>query len=245
VRYEPIYSTCAVRRTRGQPKAREFPASSYIPPRYDSARAESSSPEPEAGLESSRRIETTALLETAGTDDTLALDRLVPLVYDELRVLAHWQLASERPDHTLRTTALVHEAYVRLVDDTRVTRLGRSYFFGAAARAMRRVLIEHARKQRTLKRGGEVQRVPLDGAEVAVDRFADELIDLDRAMNELANVNPRYARVVECRFFGGLGVEETAEVLGVSARTVKNDWSFARAWLYDVLEGDQRPPSSP
>jgi RNA polymerase sigma factor (TIGR02999 family) len=183
------------------------------------------------------------LLEAAGPAGAPVLDRLLPLVYEELRALAHRQLAGERPDHTLRTTALVHEAYVRLVDDTRVTRQGRAYFFGAAARAMRQVLVDHARRHRSLKRGGNAQRIPLDAHEIAVDRLADELIDLDAALEQLAQLNPRHARVVECRFFAGLEVEETAEALGISPRTVMYDWKLARAWLYDALaSARQREP---
>jgi RNA polymerase sigma factor (sigma-70 family) len=149
-----------------------------------------------------------------GESDPDALDRLLPLVYDEIHAMAHRQLAGERSGHTLSTTALVHEAYFRLVDDTRVTRKGRAYFFAAAARAMRQVRV---------------------AAEIAVARFADELIDLNRALNELERLNARHARVVECRFFAGLDVAETAEMLGVSPRTVKYDWALARAWLYDRL----------
>lgn len=206
------------------------------------------------------RDRTTALLEHADpTDPGPALDRLLPLVYEELRVMAHRRLAGERPGHTLNTTALVHEAYVRLVDDTRVTRKGRAYFFGAAARAMRHVLVDHARRHRAAKRGGGADRVtlesghgairadrfPLDAAAMRVGRLVDELIDLDRALDGLAELNPRHARVVECRFFGGLGVAETAEALGVSPRTVKYDWALARAWLKEALVGSDRPAPEP
>jgi RNA polymerase sigma factor (TIGR02999 family) len=179
-----------------------------------------------------------ALLEPGAEVDSERLDALLPLVYDELRGLAHRQLESERTGHTLSTTALVHEAYVRLVDDTRVTRKGRAYFFAAAARAMRHVLVDHARRRRTVKRGDGASHVSLDQTEIAVDRFADELLDLDRALNKLAKLNPRHARVVECRFFGGLEVKETAEALGVSPRTVKYDWALARAWLHEALRGE-------
>jgi RNA polymerase sigma factor (TIGR02999 family) len=180
------------------------------------------------------------LLETADKAIPGNLDRLFPLVYDELRVLAHRQLGSERPDHTLRTTALVHEAYLRLVDDTRATRKGRAYFFAAAARAMRQILVDHARRRNAAKRGGGAENLSLDHGDIAVDRFAHELIDLDRALHELAKLNPRHAQVVECRFFGGLDVDETAEALGVSARTVKYDWALARAWLYGALGGESQ-----
>ena len=194
-------------------------------------------------MEPSARDRTMALLETEEVGDPPRLDALLPLVYDELRGLAHRQLAGEQAGHTLDTTALVHEAYVRLVDDTRVTRKGRAYFFGAAARAMRQVLVDHARRHTAKKRGGAARPVSLDAANLAVDELADELLDLDRALEELAGRNPRHARVVECRYFGGLSVEETAEALDVSPRTVKYDWALARAWLHDALRGDADPVS--
>lgn len=196
-------------------------------------------------MDGSAKARTTALLENPDPRDQVAIDQVLPYVYDELRSLAHRQLAGERAGHTLDTTGLVHEAYVRLVDDTRVTRKGRAYFFGAAARAMRQVLVDHARRRKAEKRGGDAERVTFEperigdaGGRVDLDRMAEELIDLDRALDELARMNPRHARVVECRFFGGMEVEETAEALGVSPRTVKYDWALARAWLHDALAGD-------
>lgn len=193
-------------------------------------------------LEGSTRSDTTALLLAADSDGgTDRLDRLLPVIYDELRALAHRQLAREQPGHTLHTTALVHEAYLRLVDQTRVTERGRAYFFGAAAQAMRRVLIEHARKRRAVKRGGGEPAMPLDEHQIAVDTFATHLIDLDDALDRLAQLNPRQARVVECRFFGGLKTDEIATAMGVSPRTVRNDWTLARAWLYRSLYGDEPP----
>ena len=129
----------------------------------------------------------------------------------------------------------MHEAYIRLVDGARVGPQGRAYFFGAAARAMRQVLVDHARRRRADKRGGGRQDLTLEEDSGSVDAFAAELIDLDRALVELARLNPRHARVVECRFFGGLDVDETAAVLDVSPRTVKSDWAFARAWLKRAL----------
>lgn len=205
-------------------------------------------------MEASARARATALLEGSDPGSQGELNHLLPLVYDELRALAHRQLVGEQAGHTLNTTALVHEAYFRLVDDTRVTRRGRSYFFGAAARAMRQVLVDHARRRLAEKRGGDVERVTLDedrlgaaAGRVDVDRLAEELIDLDRALSDLAQMNPRHARVVECRFFGGMEVEETAEALGVSPRTVKYDWALARAWLRGALAGgspDDRDASS-
>lgn len=200
-------------------------------------------------MEASARARATSVLQTADPADPGGLDVLLPLVYEELRSLAHRQLLGERRGHTLGTTALVHETYVRLIDDTRVTRKGRAYFFAAAARAMRHVLVDHARQRLAAKRGGGAERVSLDvdrleaAGDVDVERLADELIDLDRALDDLALMNPRHARVVECRFFGGMDVEETAEALGVSARTVKYDWALARAWLHEALSGAPERPA--
>jgi len=180
-------------------------------------------------------MDVTSLLETADPDEAATVERLVPLLYDELRSLAHQQLARERRDHTLQTTALVHEAYLKLAGRARVTEQGRTYFFAAAARAMRQVLVDYARRRRADKRGGGSPLVTLEEPASPMDGFAAEVLDLDRALAELARMNPRHARIVECRFFGGLSVDETAAALGVSARTVKADWALARAWLYDVL----------
>ncbi len=184
------------------------------------------------------RSEVSTVLATADAAGASTLERLVPLIYDQLREMARRQLAHERRDLTLQTTALVHEAYLKLVDDARVTRRGRAYFFAAAARAMRQVLVDHARRRRAVKRGAGAEAVTLDEEQLAVDEFAAEVLDLDRALEQLARLNPRHARVVECRFFAGLSVEETADALDVSARTVKADWALARAWLYETLRGD-------
>lgn len=186
---------------------------------------------------SQRRAEVTSLLSSSGDVEPAAVDRLVPLLYEELCELAHRQLARERPGHTLQTSALVHEAYLKLSDDSEVARRGRSYFFAAAARAMRQVLVDHARRKRADKRGGGADFVTLDDQVGQADAFTSELLDLDEALVALAEHNPRHARVVECRFFGGMSVEDTAQALGVSPRTVKNDWALARAWLYDALRG--------
>ena len=194
------------------------------------------------------RTHTTALLERLDSGEPPTLDQVVPLIFDELRDLAHGLLAGEHPNVTLQTTALVHEAYLRLVDDDRVTGRGRAYFFAAAARAMRQILIDAARRRGALKRGGDAPVAALDddapfasldddGARV--DAYASELLDLNRALDELELRNPRQMQVVECRFFGGLSVEETAAALGVSPRTVKGDWALARAWLYRVLRGEE------
>jgi RNA polymerase sigma factor (TIGR02999 family) len=181
----------------------------------------------------------TGLVRTADAGQPTSLEELVALVYDELKVLARRGLAREAPGHTLQTTALVHEAYLKLVDASAVGERGRAYFFGAASRAMRQVLVDHARRRRASKRGHGVTPEDLDDVELGVDDFTSELLDLDRALERLAELNPRQARVVECRYFGGLSVEETAAALDVSPRTVKYDWALARAWLFDALENRQ------
>lgn len=180
----------------------------------------------------------------AGEPD--AMDRLVPLVYDDLARIAHRQLGLEGAGHTLSTTALVHEAYLRLVDQTRAQWADRAQFFGVAAHAMRRVLVDHARRHRALRRGGAQKRVvsleALDGddaASLAADERADVLLALDEALERLERLDPRQAKVVECRFFGGLTEEETAEALGVTARTIARDWVKARGWLYEELRDDR------
>lgn len=163
------------------------------------------------------------------------VDRLVPVVYEELRALAHRQLTLERGGHSLQTTALVHEAYLRLTGRGDVAARGRSYFFAAAARAMRQVLIDHARRRTAAKRGGGAPAADLDEATNAADDYAERLLGLDQALAALEAHAPRQVRVIECRFFGGLSVDETAAALNVSARTVKSDWALARAWLFNAL----------
>ena len=185
--------------------------------------------------ESSLRARTTELIATAGDGDAIALDQLFPRVYDELRALARSRLASEQHHDSLQTTALVHEAYLKLVDDTRVTERGRAYFFAAASRAMRQILVDRARRRLAVKRGDGAELVSLDENQAAVDAYAVELVELDDALTRLAERSPRHARVVELRYFAGLSVERTAEVLGVSPRTVKSDWAMARAWLFSEL----------
>jgi RNA polymerase sigma factor (TIGR02999 family) len=168
--------------------------------------------------------------------DRSALDKLTPIVYDELHRLARRHMRRERPGHSLQTTALVNEAYMRLVDYSHMQWQNRAHFFAVSAQLMRRILVEHARRH-NLKRGGGVQHVSLeDTALVGGDRAAD-LVALDDAMNELGRLDPRKVQVVEMRFFGGLSVEETAEVLKVSPVTVRRDWRTARAWLYRELSG--------
>lgn len=193
-------------------------------------------PRSNGDTDSSPRSRTTTLLKTAEFGDSTTLDGLVSLVYDELHQMAHWQLAREHRNVTLQTTALVHEAYLQLVDDSRVTRRGRAYFFAATARAMRQVLVDAARRRGAAKRGGGAPLMSVEWESERVDAYATEIIDLDRALEDLGRRNPRHAQVVECRFFGGMSVEETAVALDVSARTIKADWALARAWLYRVLD---------
>lgn len=163
-----------------------------------------------------------------------ALDRLLPLVYDELRAVASRHLQGERPDHTLQATALVHEAFLRLVDQREVTWQNRAHFFGVAAQLMRRILVDYARKANAAKRGGG-KLVPLEeGMEIPVDEPSD-LLRIDEALDTLAQMDPRQARVVELRFFSGLTVEETAEAMGISPATVKREWAAAKAWLEHEL----------
>lgn len=181
--------------------------------------------------------EITALLHEVRSGDGDAMARLLPLVYDDLRRIAHRQLSGERDGHTVSTTALVHEAYLRLVDRHQAEWQDRAHFFGVAAQAMRRVLVDYARQHRAAKRGGAREQVPLDDALLVVEQRADVLIDLDEALTRLAMLDARQARVVECRFFGGLTEDETAEVLGVTARTVRRDWIKAKGWLHLEITG--------
>ena len=173
------------------------------------------------------------------------LDQLLPLVYDELRLMARRQLASERENHTLSATALVHEAYLKLVDQTWSSAEGRAYFFGAASRAMRQILVDQARRRMRAKRGGKQQAIPIEEHHLVVDGFDADLLEVDNALRELEGLEPRAVQVIECRFFGGLSVEETAETLRVSVRTVKRDWILAKAWLYRRLgvENDETASS--
>ena len=173
----------------------------------------------------------THLLNEWSDGDRQALDKLTPLVYEELRHQAARYLRRERPGHTLQTTALIHEAYLRLIDAKDVHWQSRAHFFAIAANLMRRILVEHARRRDADKRGGSHVRVQLDEAlAVAVESDVD-LLAIDEALDRLAAIDPQQARVVELRFFSGLSVEETAAALGVSPKTVKRDWSVARAWL--------------
>lgn len=177
----------------------------------------------------------THLLTELSSGNRSAMDMLLPIIYDELRALAARYLRRERPGHTLQPTALINEAYLRLVDQTRVNWQNRAHFLGVAAQIMRRILIDHARAQNAEKRGHEFQKVPLDEeVDRAVERGA-ELIALDDALNELARFDEQKSRIVELRYFGGLTIEETAEVLGVTPITIKRHWRITKAWLYGRL----------
>ena len=179
--------------------------------------------------------EVTALLLAWSQGDPSALEKLTPLVYQELHRLARGYMGREHAGHTLQTTALVHEAYLRLIDSSRVRWQNRAHFFAVAAQLMRRILVDFARSRHQLKRGGEAPRVSLSEAfEVAGEKDAD-LVALDDALQNLASVDQRKSRVVELRFFGGLSVEETAEVLQVSPDTVMRDWRLAKLWLLREL----------
>ena len=175
--------------------------------------------------------EVTQLLVAWGEGDQTALDKLMPLVYDELHRLAHRYMAQERPEHTLQTSALVNEAYVRLIDQKNVHWQNRAQFFGIAATSMRRILVGYARRRKRSKRGAGAVQISLDEAAILSDERAAEMIALDEALENLAAVDQRKSQVVELRFFGGLSIDETAEVLKVSPGTVMRDWTLAKAWL--------------
>jgi RNA polymerase sigma factor (TIGR02999 family) len=177
----------------------------------------------------------TRLLLAWGRGDEGARDALVPIVYDELRNRARRLLRRERAGHSLPPTAVVHEAYVRLVDQSKVAFLDRVHFFAVASRVMRHVLVDHARRRRAGRRGGPAMAVPLDEATLAAVRRPADLVELDAALDELAKEHPRCAAVVEMRYFGGLTLEEAGVALGASLATVKRDWALARAWLHRRL----------
>lgn len=168
--------------------------------------------------------------------DTEAVDRVMPLVYEALHELASGYLRRERPDHTLQPTALVNEAYMKLVDQTRANWRSRGHFLAIAATAMRRILVDHARGKSRQKRAGEGRRVALTEGAVLDDRDRMDLVALDEALNRLAEVDQRKVRVIEMRFFGELSVKQTAEILDVSSATVKRDWAFARLWLMREMD---------
>lgn len=180
----------------------------------------------------------TELLASYGRGDKESLDQLMPIVYEELRRQAARYLRREQAGHTLQTTALIHEAYVRLVDQRNMQWQNRAHFFGIAAQMMRRILVDHARSKKRAKRGGSEVRVSLDEATVAVKGQDLDVVALDEALQRLAEIDEQQSKVVELRFFSGLSVEETAEVMGISKSTVKRDWSMAKAWLHRELSSD-------
>lgn len=189
----------------------------------------------------SSKTSVTDLLIRARTGDSSALADVFPLIYEELRTIAERQLWNERDGHTLSPTALVHEAYMRLIDYNRVEWTGRAHFLRVAATAMRRILVDHARGQRSLKRGGSLRRVSIDAIQLGAEEQVDLLIAVDGALEKLKLHDERQAQVVECRFFGGMTEEETAEALGVGLRTVKRDWAKAKTWLYWEISGNEAP----
>jgi RNA polymerase sigma factor (TIGR02999 family) len=177
----------------------------------------------------------TRVLQEVGAGRAQASEQLLPLVYEELLVIARQRLRDERAHHTLNATALVHEAYMRLVGDAAAGWENRAHFFGAAARAMRQVLIDYARKRGRAKRGGDQARIPLNVVDLAVEAPVEDVLAVDRAVEKLAAKDPRMAEVVQLRFYAGLSVEETAAALGMSERTVRREWSLARAWMMREL----------
>jgi len=187
-------------------------------------------------LQRGTSTQVTELLGRWRAGDREALDSLMPLVYQELRRIAQHYLSNERPDHTLQSTALVHEAYVRLTQQDLPQWQNRAHFFAVAAQLMRQILVDYARSHRASKRGGNVYKLALDEAEEQPQAFDVDIVALDDALKSLAEMDGQQSRVVELKFFGGLSIEDTAEVLGISASTVKRDWITARAWLYRELD---------
>ena len=181
----------------------------------------------------------TRILHRAGAGDCAAIDELLPLVYEQLRRDAQHRMAGERADHTLDATALVHEAYLRLVGDRRLPWQNRAHFYAAAAEAMRRILLDHAKARGREKRGGGRKRVPVSVADIADSWNLEETLSLDEALRRLMDRDPNIGRVVQLRFFTGLSIDDTAEALGVSAATVKRRWEFGRTWLYRELRRDE------
>ncbi|MBS1794882.1 MAG: sigma-70 family RNA polymerase sigma factor [Acidobacteria bacterium] len=182
------------------------------------------------------RVQITQLLKEWGEGDPRALDELMPLVYDELRRQASRYLKKERPGHTLQTTALIHEAYIKMLGVNAIEWQNRSHFFAIASTAMRRILVDHARERKREKRGGALENLPLDEAlPISSKERNVDLLALDEALDRLARLDPRQAKVVELRYFSGLSIDETAEILGVSNATVRLDWNLAKAWLKNEL----------
>jgi RNA polymerase sigma factor (TIGR02999 family) len=181
----------------------------------------------------------TQLLADWSGGDSDALDRLIPLVQPELHRLAHHYMSREAIGHTLQTTALLNEAYLQLVDDPKRSWQNRTHFVAAAAQLMRRIMVDHARERRALKRGGGALKVSLDDAALVTERRSEELLALDEALQELAALDPRKSQIVELRYFGGMTIEETATFLKMSHRSVEREWTMAKAWLYRALSGSE------
>ncbi len=181
---------------------------------------------------------TTRILQDLSAGDQRAADKLLPLVYDELRRLAAVYFSRERTDHTLQPTALVHEAYLRLIDQRETEWQNRAHFFGVAANMMRRILIDHARAHASEKHGGNRTRITLDKSVSFPNRNEIDLVAIDEALHVLAKLDETQSRIVELRFFGGLTIEETAEVLNISPATVKREWQMAKAWLYERMKDE-------
>ncbi|MHC4320071.1 MAG: sigma-70 family RNA polymerase sigma factor [Planctomycetota bacterium] len=185
------------------------------------------------------RGDVTRILAAIGEGDGRASDQLLPLVYDELRKLAGRRMAREQPGQTLQPTALVHEAYLRLVGSGQAEWNSRGHFFAAAAEAMRRILVDRARRRGRIRHGGGRKRIPGSMEEIAADEESADLVVLDDALRRLEKEDERVSRIVMLRFFAGLSVEDTAKALAISPTTVKRDWAFARAWLYDEIHGEK------
>ena len=185
----------------------------------------------------------TRILNAIEQGNVKAVDKLLPLIYEELRCLAAQKLSQERPGQTLQATALVHEAYIRLVGAEAQNWSGRTHFFAAAAEAMRRILIENARRKQRKKHGSGRQRVDLDDSDITIEGPSTDLIALDEALTKLAEEEPAVAELVKMRYFAGLTLEQSAAILGVSRRTADRYWAYARAWMYQEITKTEKPPS--
>lgn len=186
------------------------------------------------------RYDLTLLLQEAAAGNGDAAEKLLPLIYEQLRAIAQQRMSGERSGHTLQATALVHEVYLKLMGNGDAEWASRAHFFHAAAQAMRRILIEHARQRGRLKRGGEFKRQSLERVDLAVEEDPESILALDAAICRLEEKDERAARIVKLRFFAGLSIEETAEAVGLSERTVKREWTYARAWLYRALSDGEK-----
>lgn len=181
-------------------------------------------------------IKITELLKAHSSGDEKALDELMPLVYDKMHDMAHYRMMGEQDDHTFNTTDLVHEAYLKLIQFNRIDWENRAHFFGIASQVMRNILVDYAVKKKAQKRGGDWQRVTLGEGNISSEVNLEDILSIHQALERLAEIDKRQVRVVECRFFGGLTIEETAKALGISTATVSRDWKMAKAWLNRELE---------